>query len=251
MLSNAIKFTPEAGQVTIALTQTETVAQIQVIDTGKGIQPEFLPHIFESFRQEDVSITRQHGGLGLGLAIVRYLTEANGGQITADSQGIGKGATFTVTLPLMPATVAAAPTHPAASDAFDLSNVRILAVDDDPDCRDLMATILKEYQAEVLIVAAAEDALAQFHTFKPDILISDLGMPQLDGYSLIKQIRSRSKQSGGHIPAIALTAYTRAADQQKSLAHGFQRHVAKPIEIEGLIQTIFELVNAPTDDSPA
>ncbi|MEM1292603.1 MAG: PAS domain-containing protein [Cyanobacteria bacterium P01_H01_bin.162] len=250
LLSNAIKFTPEAGQITISLTQTEAVAQIEVTDTGKGIQPEFLPHIFESFRQEDVSITREYGGLGLGLAIVRYLTEANGGQITADSQGIGQGATFTVALPLLPVAVAAAPTHSAAVHAFDLSHVRILAVDDDPDCRDLIATILKEYQAEVLTVASAQEALAQFHTFKPDILISDLGMPQLDGYSLIKQIRSLSERSGGQVPAIALTAYTRAADQQKSLAHGFQRHVAKPIEIEGLIQTIFELVNAPTDNSP-
>ena len=243
LLSNAIKFTPEAGHVTLSLTQTNTVAHIAVTDTGKGIQPEFLPHIFESFRQEDVSITRNHGGLGLGLAIARYLTEAHGGSIAAESPGMGQGATFTVTLPLMAGTIDVAHNHAVIADAPNLSSIRILAVDDDADCRDLIVSMLSVYGAEVLAASSAREAIKQFIEFKPDLLISDLGMPQLDGYSLLRQIRSLSANGGKQVPAIALTAYTREEDLEKSLACGFQRHVAKPIEINVLMRTITELLH--------
>ncbi|RZM82203.1 PAS domain-containing protein [Leptolyngbya iicbica] len=248
LLSNAIKFTPKAGQVTVALTQTETTACIAVTDTGKGIQPEFLPHIFDSFRQEDVSITREHGGLGLGLAIARHLTEAHGGSIAVSSPGVGQGATFTVTLPLMAAPSAVPQAHSAIAVDPTLTDVRILAVDDDADCRDLLVNLLSAYGAEVLVTASAHEALAHLHQFEPDVLISDLGMPQLDGYGLIQQIRSRSVKEGGQIPAIALTAYTREEDLEKSLANGFQRHLAKPIEIDVLTRTITELLQSPPSE---
>jgi PAS domain S-box-containing protein len=242
LISNAIKFTPAQGQVTIALQSAGDHAQILVSDTGKGIQPDFLPYIFESFRQEDISITREHGGLGLGLAIVRYLTEAHGGEIAASSPGLGQGATFTVSLPLMAQAATALNEYAPTSATLSLAGIRVLAADDDPDCRALIATMLQEYDAEVLTVASAQEALAEVLKFQPDILISDLGMPHFDGYHLIKQVRSLSEKSGGQIPAIALTAYTREEDQQKSLAQGFHRHMAKPLEVDVLVRTIYELV---------
>jgi PAS domain S-box-containing protein len=244
LLSNAIKFTPEAGHITLSLTYTETTARIAVTDTGKGIQSEFLPHIFESFRQEDASITRNHGGLGLGLAIARHLTEAHGGTIEAKSPGLGQGTTFTVTLPLMATTTSAIRDRARLADVPNLAGMRILAVDDDADCRDLITSMLSAYGAEVLAADSARQALEHLIAFKPDLLISDLGMPQLDGHSLIRQIRTLSVKSGGNIPAIALSAYTREEDLKKSLHSGFQRHIAKPLEVEVLISAITELLHS-------
>lgn len=250
LLSNAVKFTPPGGRVEIQLSLAEQThhqgvithyAQIQVRDTGKGIAPDFLPHIFESFRQEDASITRKYGGLGLGLAIVRQLVEAHGGTINAASPGEGLGATFTVRLPLLilEAETPQAPKMPTSNP--DLSGIRILAVDDDPDARELLKLILAEYGAEVVSVTSAPEALVALASFRPHVLVSDIGMPEVDGYRLIQQIRALPPAQGGQIPAIALTAYARAEDRQLALDYGYQRHLPKPIELEKLAEVVMEL----------
>jgi PAS domain S-box-containing protein len=238
LLSNAIKFTPRGGQVDIRLERIEDQAYITVSDTGKGINPEFLPHIFESFRQEDVSITRKYGGLGLGLAIVRQLVEAHGGTITADSPGEGLGATFTVQLPLLDSepTLPQPPEFPQPK--LDLTGLRVLAVDDDPDARGLLTALLQHYGAEVLTVASAAEVLSVLETFQPDALVSDIGMPEVDGYTLIQRIRALPAEKGGQVPAIALTAYARHDDQQQAFASGYQGHVTKPLEPALLVQAL-------------
>lgn len=241
LLSNAIKFTPEGGQVDIRLQQVNHQAQIQVKDTGKGINPNFLPHIFKSFHQEDLSITRKHGGLGLGLAIVRYLVEAHGGTITADSPGEGQGATFTVEFPLLNRDLTPEETQPPIND-WNLAGVRILAIDDNPDACELLKTLLTQYGAEVMTVTTAIAGLDTLSTFKPDILISDIGMPDIDGFTMMRQIRELPANQGGTIPAIALTAYTREADQQRAYESGYQEHIPKPVEIERLVKAVIGLL---------
>ncbi|HZG39184.1 MAG TPA: ATP-binding protein [Nodosilinea sp.] len=244
LLSNAIKFTPTGGLVEVRLERVDHQAQIVVKDTGKGIHPDFLPYLFESFRQEDVSITRQHGGLGLGLAIVRHLVEAHGGTIAADSPGEGQGATFTVRLPLAKVTPKSPPTGVALPSRLDLTGVRVLTVDDDPDARELLAVMLTQYGAAVTAAASVAEALAVLETYRPDVLISDIGMPDMDGYTFIKQVRALPAEQGGRVPAIALTAYTRKADQQQALASGFQRHLSKPLEVEPLVKAVLALALA-------
>jgi CheY-like chemotaxis protein len=219
-----------------------TYAQITVTDTGRGISPEFLPHLFESFRQEDVSITRQYGGLGLGLAIVRYLVEAHGGTITADSPGEGLGATFTIQLPLLQEKASDQGAVKPPPEVKDLTGLRILVVDDDPDTRELLTSVLTFYGAEVLTASSGAEALAQWEALQPQILLSDLGMPSMDGYELIKQVRDLPTSDGWQVPAIALSAYAREVDQQRSLASGFQQHIAKPLELDDLVQSILTLV---------
>lgn len=241
LLSNAIKFTPRNGQVDILLEQIGDRAQITVRDTGKGINPSFLPHIFESFRQEDASTTRKFGGLGLGLAIVHSLIEAHQGTIWADSQGEGLGATFTIQLPLLDAEPERISLNQLLEQELDLTGVRVLTVDDDPDARDLLTALLTQYGAEVLTVASAADVLLNLPSFRPDVLISDIGMPQVDGYALIQQIRSLSPEQGGQIPAIALTAYAREEDHEKAITKGYQGHITKPLEPEPLVQLIMVL----------
>jgi CheY-like chemotaxis protein len=244
LLSNAIKFTPEHGRVEIQLQQVDHHAHIVVSDTGRGIAPTFLPYIFESFRQEDASTTRTFGGLGLGLAIVYYLVEAHGGTIWADSPGEGQGATFTVQLPLMAAgqVQPEPPTKPDTSDGMDLAGLRILAVDDEPDARDLITELLSQFGAEMLTVASANEALDQFESFQPNVLVCDIGMPEVDGYTLLQQIRTLSPEQGGQIPAIALTAYAREEDRQTVLRRGFQHHIPKPLDPETLVSTLIELI---------
>ena len=242
LLSNAVKFTPSGGRIDLCLTQVGTEAQIQVKDTGKGINPEFLPFVFDYFRQEDGKITRKFGGLGLGLAIVRHLTELHGGTVEAESLGEGQGATFTVRLPLI-----AAPQHPdeteeIAPPAPDLSQVRILVVDDDADMRLLTQAVLEQQQAQVTVAKSAAEVLDLFDQQPPDLFISDIGMPEMDGYRLMEQIRRRPPEQGGLVPAIALTAYAGEYDQQQALKVGFQRHIAKPIEPEILVQEIVRLI---------
>ncbi|MBD1917536.1 MULTISPECIES: PAS domain-containing protein [Cyanophyceae] len=242
LLTNAIKFTPEQGQITIQLTQVDRWAQLKVIDTGQGIRPEFLPHIFESFRQADASITRQFGGLGLGLAIVRYLAEAHGGTISADSPGEGKGATFTVSLPLL----SYRPSHralPVLSSQIDLTGVRVIAVDDNPDGLALLTLLLGEYGAEVIGLESAAEVLSTLASFQPHVLVSDIGMPGMDGYELLRQIRALPPEQGGQVPAIALTAYVREEDSQKALDSGFQRHLSKPIEPDAIARAVAQLVS--------
>lgn len=246
LLSNAIKFTPNGGQVEVRLEQVRTEAQIQVKDTGKGITPDFLPYVFESFRQEDSRTTRKFGGLGLGLAIVRQLTELHGGTVRAESSGEGAGATFTICLPLMKIQSLWADSNqtPIASNGVNaLQGIRILVVDDEADMRDLVATILEQVGAIVQIAASASEALAIFDQFQPMLLVSDIGMPETDGYELMQQVKSRLSHTGKQIPAIALTAYAMEQDQQQALAAGFQRHVAKPIEPEVLVKEIVALIN--------
>jgi CheY-like chemotaxis protein len=202
-----------------------------VCDTGKGINPEFLPYVFDYFRQENSSTTRMFGGLGLGLAIVRYLVEQHGGRVCAQSPGEGQGATFTVWLPLMPTSVEMTPETQPSDEAPDLSGIRVLVVDDEEDMREFLAFVLEDYGAQVTVAASAGEALAALPQVKPDILLSDIGMPEVDGYMLIRQIRALPEEQGGTIPAIALTAYAGEADQTKALSAGFTQHVAKPVEV--------------------
>jgi signal transduction histidine kinase/ActR/RegA family two-component response regulator len=246
LLSNAVKFTPAGGTITVELVQNGALAQLQVRDTGKGITPDFLPHVFDRFRQANSTTTRQFGGLGLGLAIVRHLVELHGGTVQADSAGEDLGATFTVSLPLMLAP--AEPTNDTSPMATtnDLSHIRILFVDDDADMRDLMQVLFSESEAQVFVAASALEALQLFSELAPDILISDIGMPEMDGYSFIEQIRSVAPERGGQIPAIALTAYAGEYNQQKAIAAGFNHHLSKPIEPEHLIQTISKLLSSTT-----
>ncbi|MDZ7963613.1 MAG: PAS domain-containing protein [Nostoc sp. DedSLP03] len=241
LLSNAIKFTPKGGRVETKLERVDDRAQIIVSDTGKGINPDFLPYIFESFRQEDVSITRKYGGLGLGLAIVRQLVEAHGGTITADSPGEGLGATFTVQLPLLNVEPEIKQTDELPQPALELSGIRVLTVDDDPDARKLLTVLLAEYGAQVLTVASGAEVLANLESFQPDVLVSDIGMPEVDGYSLIQQIRALTPEKGGKIPAIALTAYARVEDSQRAISSGYQRHVTKPLDPEELVEAVVAL----------
>jgi len=241
LLSNAIKFTPEEGTVKISLTELDNQAQITVRDTGRGISPEFLPYVFESFRQQDSSLTRQFGGLGLGLSIVRYLVEAHSGTITAESPGKGLGATFTVRLPLVSVELQNPPTEPFPNSEPDLRGIRVLAVDDETETRELLTVILTAYKAEVKTTASAVEALTMLESFQPDVLVSDLAMVELDGYDLMQRIRALPAAAGGQISAIALTAYAQVEDQQRAIASGYQTHLAKPIDIKQLVGTIANL----------
>lgn len=250
LLSNAIKFTPEGGRVEIRLDRVGNQAQLRVTDTGKGISSAFLPHIFESFRQEDISTTRKYGGLGLGLAIVRYLVEAHGGTIVADSPGDEQGASFTVYLPLLAGGSEITSTTKGLEPELNLGGIRVLTVDDEPDTREVLKVLLTQRGAEVMTVASASESLVALETFQPDILVSDIGMPNVDGYGLLQQLRSLPAEKGGQIPAIALTAYAGEIDQQRALAAGFQTHISKPIDPDQLIATILDLLHSPFDRHP-
>lgn len=244
LLSNAIKFTPYNGRVEIRLERVGEIAQMTVSDTGKGIKPEFIPHIFESFRQEDLSITRKYGGLGLGLTIVRSLVEAHGGTIVAASNGEGQGATFTVCLPLQSGDLDISGPDESPVPELDLTGIRVLAVDDQPDTRDFFTVLLARYGAEVLTVGSAAEALVSMESFQPDVLVTDIGMPEIDGYALLQQIRSLPVAQGGQIPAIALTAYASEEDRRRSLECGFQDHMSKPLDINKLVKAISDRVRA-------
>lgn len=243
LLSNAIKFTPINGRVEIRLECVENQAQITVSDTGKGIKPDFLPYIFESFRQEDATTTRQYGGLGLGLSIVRHLVEAHGGTIQAESPGEGQGATFMVRLPLLELEPNRRRSEKLPEQELDLTGVQVLAVDDEPDARELLSVLLSQYGAEVLTVDSAAEVLVSLESFQPDVLISDIGMPNMDGFALIQQIRALPPERGGHIPAIALTAYARQEDYQQAIANGYQHHVTKPLDPEQLVRVVMTLMD--------
>ncbi len=243
LLSNAVKFTPIGGQVNIKLESIGTNAQIQVSDSGKGISPEFLPYVFETFRQADSATTRQFGGLGLGLAIVRHIVEMHGGRVYADSQGEEEGATFTVKLPLMVAATEAQPREPQRENTLDLSGVRILVVDDEVDTRDLLMFIIKQHGAEVTAASSAREALEELKQLQPNVLVCDIAMPEIDGYTLIRQVRACPAEQSKKIPAIALTAFAGEFNQQQALAAGFQKHLAKPVEADELVQAIASLVD--------
>jgi len=243
LLTNAVKFTPSGGRIDIRLEQSDNQAQITITDTGKGISPDFLPHIFESFRQEDASVTRNHGGLGLGMAIVYQLVEAHGGTVTADSPGEGKGATFTVRLPLLNANSKENQSNSSREQNLDLTSIRVLVIDDEPDSRELLSVMLAQAGAEVMSVASAAEFLTALESFQPNVVVSDIGMPAVDGYTLLRQVRSLSPQQGGLVPAIALTAYAGEIDRQQAIAAGFQKHIAKPIEPDQLAVAIVSLLS--------
>ncbi|MBD2109574.1 PAS domain S-box protein [Nodosilinea sp. FACHB-13] len=244
LLSNAVKFTPQGGQIELCLEAVNGCAQVTITDTGKGISREFLPQLFDSFRQEDVSITRQYGGLGLGLSIVKYLVEAHGGSIVADSPGEGQGSTFTLRLPLM-TDAAVPPTEDARlPTVIDLTGVRVLAVDDSQDSLDLITTVLSQHGAEVRGVTSAHEVLPHLTNFEPDVLVCDIAMPDMDGYTLLQQIRHLPAEYGSQVPAIAVTAFAREEDRHRALANGFQQHMTKPIEPERLLLVVTELAIA-------
>ncbi|WP_414580836.1 PAS domain S-box protein [Scytonema sp. PCC 10023] len=243
LLSNAIKFTPNGGRVEIHLKEVEKQAQIIVSDTGKGINPDFLPYVFDYFRQADSSITRKFGGLGLGLAIARHIVELHGGTIQADSLGEGQGATFTVMLPLMPTTASATQEEAFMQDALTLQGIQILAVDDDADNLELVTFVLEQAGASVMSVSSATEALQRLKQNQFDILLADIAMPEMDGYTLLRFLRAMPPEQGGAIPAIALTAYAGEINQQQALAAGFQLHIPKPIDPEELIEAIAQIVS--------
>jgi CheY-like chemotaxis protein/two-component sensor histidine kinase len=245
LLSNAIKFTPNGGRVNVRLDGVGSLAQITITDTGQGIHPEFLPSLFKRFRQADTSKTRSQGGLGLGLAIVRHLVELHGGSVYATSEGEGKGSTFTVQLPLQEnqRTSLTGDDHSGAQDLPTLAGLNVLVVDDDLDNRELIAFILEQYQAQVTMAASAAEAFEILTQSEMDILISDIGMPDEDGYSLIRRIRTIHSGQKCQIPAIALTAFAKEKDQQDAIAAGFERHISKPICPEDLIEAVASLTS--------
>jgi PAS domain S-box-containing protein len=277
LLSNAIKFTPAGGWVEIRLERVDggdaseggekgmndavdhrtfphvtpsippfhSYALITVTDTGKGIPASFLPYVFESFRQADSSTTRQYGGLGLGLAIVRHLVEMHGGKVWVESEGENRGATFRVKLPLMQERVEQAPIDPQPEGypvpSISLHNVRILIVDDEPDNGEFLVVVLQQYGAIAKAVGSAREAIEELEDFAPDVLISDIGMPEEDGYTLIRKVRSQQAQHEKDLTAIALTAYARWEDRERAIAAGFQEHLAKPVEPQALVATIINI----------
>lgn len=249
LISNAIKFTPRQGSVSIDVDRIDPDVQIRVRDTGMGISPDFLPYVFDRFRQADSSSTRTHSGLGLGLAIVRHLVELHGGTVSAESPGKGKGATFTVKLPGRPVRVneemrrlstAMQPGNPGKRPVLR-RGLRVLVVDDEADARDLVMTTLRQCQAEVTAVGSVREAMRVFVEARPDILVSDIAMPEEDGYDLIRKIRALAPEQGGNIPALALTAYSRTEDSKKILSAGFQTHLSKPVHPAQLAAAIAKL----------
>ena len=243
LASNAVKFTPTGGEIQIRLEPMGQDAQIQVRDTGRGIHPDFLPHVFEFFRQQDGSTTRQFGGLGLGLAIVRQIVELHGGTVSVASAGEGQGATFTVSIPLQKPACSINPEPELDApivDALPLIGLKILVVDDDPDSRHLVAFVVQQAGAEVVAVPSATEALQILQVIQADVLVSDIGMPEMDGYALMREIAARDLKLA---VTIALTAYAGEIDHQQALACGFQRHLTKPLDPETLVETIIHLVD--------
>jgi signal transduction histidine kinase/ActR/RegA family two-component response regulator len=248
LLSNAIKFTGAGGRVRVRLRRVGPDLEVEVADTGQGIAPEFLPYVFERFRQADSSNTRQHSGLGLGLAIVKQLVELHGGTASVHSEGVDRGATFRVRLPVVAPTAGALrptgftpmPEAKARQDAAagSLAGRRLLVVDDEADARQLIEHLLRGAGAEVRVVASAAEALQAMSSFRPDVLLSDIAMPVENGYELIRAVRALPEETGGRVPAIALTAFARAEDRHRAMSAGFQRHLAKPVEQGELLEVI-------------
>ncbi len=254
LLSNAIKFTPSGGRVEVALSRQGSTAQISVQDSGQGIKAEFLPHVFDRFRQEDGSISRRHGGLGLGLAIVRHLVELHAGTVEAHSEGEGAGARFAIHLPIR-ATLA----QPLVADASaaraavtaTLAGVRILVVDDEAGARELMSQMLQDFGAEVALADSGHTALSLLFEQRPHVLLADLGMPGMDGFALIEQVRALDPEFGGLTPAVAVTGYSSPQDRLRALQAGYQNHIAKPVEAEELAIVIASLAGRAAVDRRA
>ena len=251
LLTNAIKFTPRGGTVHVTLSRVETNVEISVTDSGQGITPEFLSSVFDRFRQADASLTRRHGGLGIGLSIVKQLVELHGGTVDASSTGTGQGATFTVRLPIAAGQIRrdqpVQPVPPSVREEprpridIDLGGVKVLVVDDQLDSTNLVARVLSECGATVVPANTAESAVAAVQAEKPDVLISDIGMPDVDGYELLRQVRMLAPDQGGRVPAVALTAFARSEDRTRSLLAGYSVHVSKPVEPHELVATVASL----------
>lgn len=251
LLSNAVKFTPAGGRITTTLERINSHLEISVSDSGEGIVAEFLPHVFDRFRQQDSSTMRKHQGLGLGLSIVKQLVELHGGSVRATSPGQGQGATFVVSLPVAAAhkevrekekEVAVPVEPPPASEGVPtLLGTRVLVVDDDGDARELLRSILAQRGASVRTASSASEALSQMDSRVPDVLVSDIGMPGQDGYGLIREVRLRSREKGGHVPALALTAFARSDDRRRAISAGFHMHLAKPVEPAELVTVVASL----------
>lgn len=250
LLSNAVKFTPRAGRVQVLVERRDSSVEIVVADTGKGIAPEFQPHVFERFRQADGATTRRHGGLGLGLSIVRQLVEMHGGTVSVFSEGEDRGASFTVRIPLAvtlrreieaPETLRKEAAKQDLHCPPELAGLRVLIVDDERDTREMLGMLLRRCGVEVFLAASAAEALRLIEAERPDVLVSDIGMPGEDGYSLLEKLRKLPRESGGNLPAVALTAYARSEDRTRALLAGFNNHVAKPVEPLELLAVIASL----------
>ena len=251
LMSNAIKFTPKNGTIAVSLRQVESELELEVRDTGSGIAPEFLPHVFESFRQWESGSTRRHGGLGIGLSIAKHLVELHGGSIVALSDGPGRGATFVVRLPVstfVPGQTSdpkvPASQSPTGAVARGLEGLRVLVIDDDEDARELLQMLLQQSAIEVRTSDGVGTALAALDEFRPDVVISDLAMPGEDGYALIRRIRMLTSDLA-RTPAIALTAYARTEDRSRALVEGFNAHLSKPVDPGELLMTIADLAGRP------
>ena len=248
LLSNAIKFTPENGRIEVRVNRSESNVEIEVSDNGQGIKPEFVPFVFERFRQADNSYTRQVGGLGLGLAIVRHLVEMHGGNVSVESGGENKGATFKVTLPVIVEPLTAESQQQNSDDSLEKSESEtskgshILLVEDNEDSREMLKMLFEQHGLEITAVDSAAAALTAIKQAQPDILISDVGLPGEDGYELIKKIRQLSPAEGGTIPAIALTGYASLQDRVQAFDVGYQEHIAKPVDIDKLIELVNRLI---------
>jgi signal transduction histidine kinase/CheY-like chemotaxis protein len=245
LLSNAVKFTPERGRIEVRLEQKDGHVQLTVSDNGQGINPEFLPRVFDRFRQADSSTTRDYGGLGLGLAIVRHLVELHGGTVRAESPGEGKGASFCVTFPLIAERTDSSVLNQSGEysqmNRTTLDGLRVLVVDDEADARQIITTLIQRTGAEVMACESAHEALEALEKWHPDVLMSDIGMPGEDGYSLINKVRSLPADRGGEVPAAAFTAYAREEDRQRALDAGYQMHIAKPVSSGQLVAMIAHL----------
>src|SRR6185503_18475987 len=244
LLSNAVKFTPHGGKICVRVEQEGADARVTVKDTGQGIEPEFLPRVFDRFLQADSSTTRSFGGLGLGLAIVRHLVELHGGTVSAQSDGLNKGATFSATFPLLAEraeTITIPHSEMNTVENHSLDGLRVLLVDDEPEAREIISTVMTRTGAEVTACHSASEALATLLEWKPDVILSDIAMPDEDGYSFIGKVRSLPRDKGGETPAAALTAYARDVDRRQALAAGYQMHIAKPIGASQLVHMVARL----------
>jgi CheY-like chemotaxis protein len=252
LLSNAVKFTEPRGKIRVVLRQEASQVVLSVSDTGFGIAPEFIPYVFDRFKQADSSTTRRFGGLGLGLALVRHIVELHGGRVTAMSEGIGKGSTFTVSLPIR----AVAPEgverprsrpseEPEQESNLNLQGLRVLVVDDEIDALDLIHTVLTGAGAVLETARSSTEGFESFKSFRPDVLVSDIGMPNEDGFAFIRRIRGLSPREGGRTPSLALTAFAREEDRVRALAAGYTAHVGKPVEPDRLVSVVHELAFPP------
>jgi CheY-like chemotaxis protein len=243
LLSNAIKFTPVGGRVLVSSRHTDSHVEIVISDNGQGIKPEFLPHVFQRFIQADSSSTRAHGGLGLGLTIARQLIELHGGSIKASSEGEGQGATFTVQLPHRPEMAGRLGSAEAEPSRSIPKGLRVLVVDDESEARELLILMFEQQGAKVRAASSSAEALQLLKSWLPAVLIADIGMPDTDGYGLIRNIRELPKNRGGQIPAVAVTAYASETDRKRAVEAGYHTHIAKPFPPEKLMAAVAKLLD--------